>query len=70
MSENLSQLLNNIFEIENISNRKSKQLNELKHNFINKEFELKNILRSQQQLKEKETQLVSFFLLILFFLHL
>jgi hypothetical protein len=59
MSENLSQILNNIFEIENISNRKSKQLNELKHNYMNSEFDLKNILRNQQQLKDKEPQLVS-----------
>ena len=61
MSENLSQMLNNIFEMENISNRKTKQLNDLKHNYANKEFEVKNILRTQLQLKEKEAQLVAFF---------
>lgn len=58
MSENLSQLLNNICEIESISNKKLKQLNDLKHDYLNKEFELKNILRKQQQLREKSTQLV------------
>ena len=61
MSENsLSHILNNIFEMENISNRKSKQLNDLKKNIMNNEFELKNVLRSQQQLKDKEAQLVWF----------
>ena len=54
-------MLNNIFEMENISNRKTKQLNDLKHNYANKEFEVKNILRTQLQLKEKEAQLVAFF---------
>ena len=67
MSENLSQILNNIFEIENISNRKSKQLSELKHNCMNSEFDLKNVLRNQQQLKDKKPQLVREFPLIYLF---
>ncbi len=69
MSENLSQILNNIFEIENISNRKSKQLNELKHNYTNSEFDLKNVLRNQQQLKDKEPQLVCSFSYFLIQIH-